>query len=130
MVSNLDESEIFLPPEELSVSRTKGRSEVISVHEDMHEAVEHGAEERRAAGHVLDPDPPEAEHGGVVVDVEKGQLAFSLPDNEEHGVEHLKQFAEVVPPKKGMDSMLMLFRRPLDSHLYHKARINQTQLSL
>ena len=100
MFSNLNESEIFLPPEKFSVGRTKGSSEVISVHEDVHEAVEHGAEERRTAGNVLDPDPPEAEHGGVVVDVEECQLAFSLPDNEEHGVEHLKHFAEVVPPKK------------------------------
>jgi len=83
VLTNLDESEIFLPPEKLSVRRTKGRPEVISVHKDVNEAVEHGAEERRAAGHVLDPDPPEAEHGGVMIDVEKCQLAFSLPDNEE-----------------------------------------------
>ena len=65
----------------------------------MHEAVEHGSQERGAPGDVLDPDPPEAEHGGVVVHVEEGQLLLLLADDEEHRVEHLKELAEVVPPE-------------------------------
>ena len=67
----------------------------------MHAAVEHRAEKRRTTRTVLDPDPPQAEHGGVVVDVEEGQLVILLADDEEHRVEHLETFAKVIPPAKG-----------------------------
>jgi len=44
----------------------------------MDEAVEHGPEEGGTSGDVLHPDPPKAEHGGVVVDVKEGQLVAVL----------------------------------------------------
>ena len=53
----------------------------------MYGAVEHGPEEAGAPGHVAGPDPPEGEHGGVVVDVEEAELLLVLlTENDEETV--------------------------------------------
>lgn len=61
----------------------------------------------RTARHPLDADPPEREHGRVVVDVEEAQLVVLLAEDEEEGVAELEQLAEVVPPNGVRDLQLL-----------------------
>lgn len=49
--------------------------------------------------HPLDADPPEREHGAVVVDVQEGNLVELLPQNEEHRVQVLNAFGDEIPPQ-------------------------------
>lgn len=42
-----------------------------------------------SAGYPFDADPPQRKHGGVVIDVEEGQLFVLLPQYEEEGVAEL-----------------------------------------
>ena len=57
-------------------------------------------EKAGAPGHVPRPDPPEGEHGGVVVDVEEAQLLLVLlPEDDEQAVRQLHQLADVIPPQ-------------------------------
>lgn len=53
----------------------------------------------RTPGHPLHTDPPEEEHGGVVVDVEEGQLVGLLAYDEEKRVGELHQLGHVIPPE-------------------------------
>ena len=48
--------------------------EVVGVHDDVDGGVDEGGLHGDPAGHEGDPDPPQAEHGGVVVDVQEGEL--------------------------------------------------------
>lgn len=50
-------------------------------------------------GDPLDADPPEDEHGAVMVDVEEADLGELLPQDEEDGVQELHSFGDVVPPE-------------------------------
>lgn len=52
-----------------------------------------------SSGYPFDPDPPQREHGGMVVDVQEGDLVAFLPSYEEHGVKEFNQLADVVPPQ-------------------------------
>ena len=47
----------------------------------MHDAVDEGRREGRAAGHKLGRHPPDGEHRGVVVAVEEGQSKSRLQKN-------------------------------------------------
>lgn len=47
----------------------------------------------------FDADPPEDEHGAVVVDVKKADLVELLPQDEEDCVQELHSFGDVVPPE-------------------------------
>lgn len=64
----------------------------------MDEAVHHGWQECGPRRNPLDANPPEEEHGAVVVDVQEGQLSVLLPQDEEDGITELEEFGEVVPP--------------------------------
>lgn len=52
-----------------------------------------------AAGHPVHDKPPDVQHAGVVVDVQKGDLVIILSQYEEKGVHELDEFGEVVPPQ-------------------------------
>lgn len=66
----LDHGQVPLPPQmPLDPGRVEGGEAVVGVHDDVHERVDHGRQERGSAGHPLDADPPEDEHATVVVDV-------------------------------------------------------------
>lgn len=45
-----------------------------------------------AACHPLDSDPPQCEHGAVMVHMKEGDLVVLLPQDEEHGVQILHSF--------------------------------------
>ena len=47
----------------------------------------------------LDSDPPEDEHGAVMVDMEEADLVDLLPQDEEHCVQILHSLRDVVPPQ-------------------------------
>lgn len=49
--------------------------------------------------HPLDADPPEREHGAVVVDVQEGHLVELLPQNKEDRVQILDALGDEVPPQ-------------------------------
>lgn len=52
-----------------------------------------------SAGDPLDADPPQDEHGAVVVDVEEADLVELLPQDEKDGVQELHPLGDVVPPE-------------------------------
>lgn len=52
-----------------------------------------------SSGDPLDADPPEDEHGAVVVDMEKADLVELLPQDEKDRVQELHSFGDVVPPE-------------------------------
>ena len=52
-----------------------------------------------AARDPLDADPPQDEHGAVVVDMQEADLVKLLSHDEEHCVQKLHSFRDVVPPQ-------------------------------
>lgn len=52
-----------------------------------------------AAGDPVHHEPPDVQHGGVVVDVQDRDLVVVLAQDEEEGVHELDEFGEVVPPE-------------------------------
>ena len=52
-----------------------------------------------SSGDPLHADPPQDEHGAVVVDVEEADLVELLPQDEEHRVQELHSLGDVVPPQ-------------------------------
>lgn len=52
-----------------------------------------------SAGDPLDANPPEDEHGAVVVDVEEADLGDLLPQDEKGCIQEFHSFGDVVPPK-------------------------------
>lgn len=52
-----------------------------------------------AAGYPVHDEPPDIQHAGVVVNVEKRDLVIVLPEYEEEGVHKLDELREVVPPQ-------------------------------
>lgn len=49
--------------------------------------------------HPFDTDPPEREHGAMVVDVQEGNLTEFLPQDEKHCVQVLDAFRDEIPPQ-------------------------------
>lgn len=66
----------------------------------MYEGVDHRREEGRSTGHPLYSDPPQDEHSAVMVDVQERQLLVFLTQNEEHSVDELNKFRNVIPPNR------------------------------
>lgn len=56
-----------------------------------------------SAGHPLDADPPEREHGTVVVHVQERELVFFFAQDEEERVHEFQYLGEVVPPDSSND---------------------------
>ena len=52
-----------------------------------------------STGDPFDADPPEDEHGAVVVDVEEADLVELLPEDEKDCIQELHAFGDVVPPE-------------------------------
>lgn len=57
----------------------------------MDKAVKHGAKEGVATGDPVHDKPPDAEHGGMMVDVEKCYLVIVLSENKEKCVHELNE---------------------------------------
>lgn len=51
------------------------------------------------ARHPFDADPPEREHGAVVVNMEESHLVEFLPQDEKHRVQILDALGDEVPPQ-------------------------------
>lgn len=49
--------------------------------------------------HPFDADPPQREHGAVVVDVQEGDLVELLPQDEKHCVQILDALWDEIPPQ-------------------------------
>lgn len=52
-----------------------------------------------ATGYPVHHEPPDVQHAGVVVDVQKRDLVGILSQDKEQGVHELKKLGEVVPPQ-------------------------------
>ena len=52
-----------------------------------------------ATRHPVHDEPPDVEHGGVVIDVQEGDLVVVLPQDEEECVHELDELGEVIPPQ-------------------------------
>ena len=66
---NLHVCDVFLPPHVLVAF--EGGEEVIKVHDNVHKGVEHRGEVCLPARTPARGDPPQREHGGVVVQMER-----------------------------------------------------------
>lgn len=47
----------------------------------------------------FDTDPPEDEHGAVMVDVEEADLVELLPQDEKYCIQEFHSFGNIVPPQ-------------------------------
>lgn len=70
-------SDVLLPPEVWTHGRD-GRQTIVRVHEDVDEAVKCGTKIRVAAGDPVHHEPPDVQHGGMVVDVQDRDLMVVL----------------------------------------------------
>lgn len=52
-----------------------------------------------STGDPFDANPPEDEHGAVMVDVEEADLVELLPQDEKDCVQKLHSFGDIVPPE-------------------------------
>lgn len=91
-------SDVLLPPEVRTHGRDR-RQTIVRVHEDVDEAVKCGTEIRVATGDPVHHEPPDVQHGGVVVHMQDRDLVVVLTQDEEEGVHELYEFGEVVPPE-------------------------------
>lgn len=91
-------SDVLFPPQ-IRSHGGDGREAVVRVHQHMDEAVKRGAKVGVATRHPVHDEPPDVEHGEVMVDVQEGDLVVVLPQNEEESVHKLNEFGEVIPPK-------------------------------
>lgn len=94
--------DVLLPPEVRPHGRD-GRQTVVRVHEDVDEAVKCGTKIRVATGDPVHHEPPDVEHGGVVVHMQDCDLVVVLAQDEEEGVHELNELGEVVPPEHADD---------------------------
>lgn len=78
----LQGGQVLLPPQILLHVRANGSQAIVRVHDNMDERVNKTNEERLSSGYIFDSCPPVEDHGAVVVDVEKCQLAVLFPQNE------------------------------------------------
>ena len=72
-LEELQPSHVLFPPQMSSEGRNGGES-VVRVHDRMHDRVDDGPEGGLTRGYPFDPDPPEEEHRGVMIDVQKRHL--------------------------------------------------------
>lgn len=49
--------------------------------------------------HPFDADPPQREHGAVVVDVQESDLVELFPQDEKHRVQILDALRDEIPPE-------------------------------
>lgn len=82
------------------------------------------------AGYPVHDEPPDVQHAGVVVDVEKCDLVIVFPQYEEKGVHELDQLGEVVPPQDTYDLMAQKIKRLIKSQNKNKETIVFLQTDL
>jgi hypothetical protein len=74
---------MFLPPNEFCEIRSQRRQAVVGIHQNMNEAVQNPDEDEVVSRmeHQVQPSP--GDHGGVVEQMQEGNLIFFLPQHEE-----------------------------------------------
>ena len=85
-LGQLEVSEVLVPPGLVS----EGGNEVVRVHQDVDKGVENSGEVE-VASVVIDDIGGDKGDGGVVVDVEEGDLSEGFPQNEDPGVNELPE---------------------------------------
>lgn len=106
----VDDAESELEHLELSevdlkgVFETEGREEVVAVHESVNKRVDPGAEVGSSVTNtVVQQTAPNNTDGGVVVDVQEGELLVFFAEDDEDGVEHVEEFGQVVSEDPELD---------------------------
>jgi len=88
---------MYFPPEIGVKGGPQRRQGVVRVHHHMHEAVEEGEQcDGRHVEPVPDGHPPQYGHHRVVVEVKGRDLRVLLAQHEEHGVQEVHEFGDVV----------------------------------
>lgn len=64
----------------------------------MYEAVDHCREKRGATGHPFYCNPPQREHGRMMIDMKESELLVFFPEYEKNCVGELEKFREIIPP--------------------------------
>mmetsp|Transcript_12652 Transcript_12652/g.46241 ORF Transcript_12652/g.46241 Transcript_12652/m.46241 type:complete len:321 (+) Transcript_12652:1754-2716(+) len=91
------------------VTYAEGCDEVVRVHHRMHEGVAKSSEARRASGAPdLQEEAPDDGDGGVVVQVQKGELGIFLAHNDEERVQVVGVLEQIVHEHGALDSDLAL----------------------
>lgn len=89
---------VFLPPQ-VRPHGWDGGQAVVRIHHNMDKTVQRWTKKGVATGDPVHDKPPDVEHGGVMVDVQKCDLVIVLSKDEEKRVHELDQLREVVPPE-------------------------------
>jgi len=97
-LDHLQGGQILLPPEILLVLGTHGGHQIVGVHDDVDEGVEHTEEGAVSSRREFDAPPDGGRHDAVVDHVQIGDLIVLLAQHEEDRVQKLGQLAEKVPP--------------------------------
>lgn len=89
---------MLLPPQVLLILGAHGGQQVVRVHDDVNEGVEHSEERSVATGREFDTPPNGGRHDAVVNHMQIGDLVKLFTQNEKDGVQELGEFAEIIPP--------------------------------
>lgn len=98
-LDHLNYGQVLFPPQILLHVGSKGGQAIVTIHQYMDTRVYGRTKERLATGDPFDANPPQNEHGAVVVDVQEADLVKLLPHDEEHCVQKLHPLGDVVPPQ-------------------------------
>lgn len=82
--------EVFLPPQ-IRPHGWDRRQAVVGIHHDVDKTVERGTKKGVATGNPVHDKPPDVEHGGMMVDVQKCDLVIVLSKNKEKSVHELNE---------------------------------------
>ncbi len=77
--------------------------EVIRVHDGVDEAIEKNGEVYVAVVEDVRKQPVEEEYGGVMVNVEEGELTPLLPEHDKDGIPEIPNLGDVEEPKEVAD---------------------------
>lgn len=95
---DLNLREVPLPPHVRPCRRPQQGQEVVSVHDDMHEAVDDQAQDGMSVGPMSHSVPAHEHHHDMVTHVEEGDVGVLLPKHEEDGVQEVAEPHKHVPP--------------------------------
>ena len=95
---HLQRRQMLLPPQVLLILGAHGGQQVVRVHDDVNEGVEHSEERSVATGREFDTPPNGGRHDAVVNHMQIGDLVKLFTQNEKDGVQELGEFAEIIPP--------------------------------
>lgn len=98
---------MLFPPQIFLIFWSHCCQQVVSIHDDMNEGVQHSKEGGMATRSELYSPPNGGRHNAMVDNVQIGDLIKLLPQDKENRIQKLGEFAEVIPPTHLGDDQLI-----------------------